>query len=83
LALASGLVRWPGIDPVPEIGLCEPSASLAAGVRLQHSVVGASAVLAPGTQLERCVVWPGAHVAGSHHDSVVLSDGRVIHVSAR
>jgi NDP-sugar pyrophosphorylase family protein len=83
VALARGRVRWPGIAPVPENGLCEASASLGAGVQLQHSVVGAHATLAPGTRLTQCVVWPRAQVAGTHHDTVFLPDGRALQVSTR
>jgi NDP-sugar pyrophosphorylase family protein len=82
VALARGLVRWPGIEPAADIGLCEASVRLGAGVQLQHSVVGACAALAPGTQLTRCVVWPGAGVTGTHRDTVFLPDGRAIPVSA-
>lgn len=78
IALASGQLRWPGIEPVPALGLCDASASLGADVQLQHCVVGARAVLAAGTQLERCVVWPGAAVSGVHRAAVFLPDGRRI-----
>jgi mannose-1-phosphate guanylyltransferase len=78
VALASGLVRWPGIEPVPAIGLVDQTASIGAGARSHHSVIGANAALAPQTSLERCVVWPGAQVSGTHHDAVLLPDGRVI-----
>jgi NDP-sugar pyrophosphorylase family protein len=80
LALASGLVRWPGIEPDPKRGLCDASAQLGANTQLLHSVVGARAVLAPGTHLERCVVWPDARVQGAHRDAVLMSDGRVVQV---
>jgi NDP-sugar pyrophosphorylase family protein len=80
LALASGRVRWPGIDAVPEIGLCDATASIAAGAQLKLSVIGARAVLAADTQIERCVVWPGAQVSGAHRDAVFLPDGRLVQI---
>lgn len=80
VALASGRLRWPGIDPTPEIGLCDASASVGTGTQLKHSVIGARVVLAPSTQLERCVVWPGAQVSGTHRDTVFLPDGRLVQV---
>jgi mannose-1-phosphate guanylyltransferase len=83
LALATGAVCWPGIDPGPGGVIVADSAVLAADVSLQHSVVGAGARLAPGTQLTRCVVWPGAQVAGLHRDAVLLPDGRAVQVPQR
>lgn len=79
VALASGRVRWPGIAAVPEIGLVDVSASVEA-VTLRHSVIGARARLAPGTQLERCVVWPDAQVSGRHRDAVFLPGGVTIQI---
>lgn len=55
-------------------------ASLAVGVRLQDSVIGAGArVLGEGT-LTRCVVCPGAMVAAPLSDAIVAPSGRVISV---
>jgi NDP-sugar pyrophosphorylase family protein len=80
LALARGLVRWPGIDPIPDVGLCDASASLGSGASIQQCAIGARAVVAPGTQLTRCVVWPDATVHGTHRDAVFMPDGRMIQV---
>jgi len=80
VALASGNVRWPGIEPVSGIGLCEPSAGLDPSARIEHCAIGARAVIAPDTQLTRCVVWPDARVSGTHRDAVFLPDGRVVQV---
>lgn len=77
-----GRVRWPGIDPSPGIGLCDASARLGAGVSLSHSVVGPHARVDAGVRLERCVVWSGAEVLGSHKDAIILPDGRVVDVPA-
>jgi NDP-sugar pyrophosphorylase family protein len=81
MALASGLVRWPGIAS-DETGIIDPSARLGAGSNSVCSVIGANAELAPATKLERCVVWPGARVEGTHQDSVFLPDGRVLAVKS-
>lgn len=78
LALASGLVRWPGITPIPGIGLCDRSANVDPSAWIGQSVIGARAVVAPGARLTRCVVWPDAQVDGSHRDAIFLPDGRVI-----
>jgi hypothetical protein len=43
-------------------------------------VIGARARLAPGTQLERCVVWPDAQVSGTHRDAVFLPGGVTIQI---
>lgn len=80
VALARGLLRWPGIDPVPELGLVEASARVDPSARIEHCAIGARAHIAPGTQLTRCVVWPDTRVQGKHHDAVFLPDGRVVQV---
>jgi len=81
VALASGQVRWPGVEPVAGIGLCEASASVDPGAQLEHCAVGARAQVAPGSELTRCVVWAGASASGKHSDAVFLPDGRVVRVS--
>ena len=41
-------------------------------VELRHSVVGRKATVGPGSRLERCVVWAGAHLPrGDYRDSIV------------
>jgi len=41
-------------------------------VELRHSVVGRNATVAPGSRLERCVVWAGAHLPrGEYRDTVI------------
>lgn len=83
LALATGGAAWPGITPLEGGLLIAEGAQLAADVALRHSVIGAGARLGPGTQLTRCVVWPGAHVSGAHRDEVLLPDGRAVPVPQR
>jgi NDP-sugar pyrophosphorylase family protein len=80
VALARGLLRWPGIEPVPELGLCEASARVDPSAQIQHCAIGARAQIGPGSQLTRCVVWPDARVQGKHQDAVFLPDGRVVQV---
>ena len=77
VALASGAERWLAIKPAAGC-LIEASAQLGARLQLQNSVIGRAAQVASGTELTRCVVWPGARVAGAHHDSIFLPDGRTI-----
>ena len=39
---------------------------------LRHCVVGKGATVAPGSRLERCVVWAGAHLPrGDYRDTIV------------
>ena len=39
---------------------------------LRHCVVGKRATVAPGSRLERCVVWAGAHLPrGDYRDMIV------------
>ena len=48
-------------------------ASIGAGARLgPHVFVGHGAVVAPGADLERCVLWPGAQAVGHLRNQVVL-----------
>src|SRR5262249_40138593 len=72
LTLATGRTPWWGIDGDDAGVLCAPSAQLGSGVVLQETVVGARAQIAPGVRLERCVVWPGAHVDASLREAIVL-----------
>jgi NDP-sugar pyrophosphorylase family protein len=78
LALASGRERWPGIEPDAGGVLCASDARVGEGVQLRESVIGAGAQGGAGVELERCVVWPGAHATESRRDSILLPDGRVV-----
>jgi NDP-sugar pyrophosphorylase family protein len=41
-------------------------------VELRHSIIGKKATVAPGSRLERCVVWAGAHLPrGDYRDTIV------------
>lgn len=50
-------------------------------VQVLGCIVGAHARVTGGGALRRCVVWPGATVAGPLCDAVVTSSGRVIALS--
>jgi mannose-1-phosphate guanylyltransferase len=80
MALATGRYRWPDVEPVQPVGLCDASARVDAAASVRDSVIGARAQIAAGAQLERCVVWPDAQVSGTHRDAVLLPDGRAIQI---
>ena len=69
-----------GVDPSARINdsaqvgarcLVGARAILDANTKIVDSVIGQDAVIAPHSQLERVVVWPGAHVNGACADSIV------------
>ena len=72
----------PGIDPDARvsddayISGCSAvlsGARVGAGAHLRDGVfVDRGATIAAGADLKRCVVWPGARVAGTHRDEVLL-----------
>lgn len=45
---------------------------------LRHSVVGHRATVAPGSHLERCVVWAGAHLPRGEYRDTVVTPTRVL-----
>jgi len=57
--------RWDVMAFVGEGALVED-------VDLRHSVVGKRVAIAPGSRLERCLVWAGAHLPrGDYRDTIV------------
>lgn len=50
------------------------------GARVERSVVGDGARVAPGARLRRCVVWDGAEVPPGEHEGVVFHDGGALAV---
>lgn len=48
------------------------------GAHLRHSIVGSKAKVAPGTSLERCVVWDGAEPARGDYRDCVITQTRVV-----
>ena len=49
-----------------------------ADVDLRHAVVGDGAVVAPGSQLERCVVWDGATVPRGRYREAIVTRTQVV-----
>jgi NDP-sugar pyrophosphorylase family protein len=78
LALATGALRWPGVTPNADGVLVDAAAQIGEGCTLEKAVVGAGAVVAAGTRLQRTVVWPNARAAGDLHDAIVTAAGRVV-----
>jgi len=83
LALATGAVRWPGIDPDARQVLAASSVHLARGVTLAQSVLGEGSEVAAGATLHRVVAWPGAHIEGDLSDAIVTTAGQIVRVSSR
>lgn len=74
--------------PRGQVGQCPPGvtvtgsawvgaeAALGRGVVLQDTVIGERALVAPGAELTRCVVWDGARVpAGSWRNAIFFEGG--------
>jgi mannose-1-phosphate guanylyltransferase len=80
LALASGALRWPGVEPGPEHVLRASGVELGPGSRLEHAVVGRGATIAGGCSVLRSVVWPCARVTESCASAIVTTAGRVLGV---
>ncbi len=74
LALASGSFTWPGVEP--RDGCILPDA-LEPSANVRRSVIGTEVDIAPGVQLDRCVVWPGTHVTGSATNAVLTPEHRL------
>lgn len=68
LELASGSFTWPGVEP--RDGCILPARFKPCG-SIQRSVVGPEVELAPGVQLDRCVVWPRTKVVRSASGAVL------------
>ena len=77
LALLRGELQWPGIEPSEHRALVAADAVTGEGATLHEVAVGAGARIAPGSRLERCVLWPGAVAAGQLSDAVITPRGVV------
>jgi mannose-1-phosphate guanylyltransferase len=55
----------------------DPSSTVAAGVTLDASIVGANAVVEGSGPVVRTVIWPGARVTAPLRDSIVTPHGTV------
>ncbi|MFI5309017.1 MAG: NDP-sugar synthase [Polyangiales bacterium] len=82
LALASGRIRWPGIEPAPSSVLMGLGARVGAGCHLEEAVLGADTDVAPGVSLRRVVAWRGAHLQASLNDAIVTTSGQVVRVES-
>jgi NDP-sugar pyrophosphorylase family protein len=80
MALATGTVRWPGIEPLASAVIADHSARVAPGAQIEASVLGRAAVVADGARLERVVAWDGAQVQSSLRNAIVTSAGRVVRI---
>ncbi|MGH2707709.1 MAG: sugar phosphate nucleotidyltransferase [Actinomycetota bacterium] len=72
-AVNDGWERW---DSLAYVG----SGARVRGADLRHAVVGRGAHVAPGTILERCVVWEGASVVGDDYRDAVITPEQVLRV---
>ncbi len=69
MALLSEQTTWPGFSAPHES--IHPTAKLGAGAGITQSVIGASAEIAAHAKLDRCIVWPNAHVLNSISHAIV------------
>ncbi len=74
LDLASGLLRWPGVEPRSG---CILPASMEAGDNVRRSVIGEGTILGEGVSLDRCVVWPDTTVAASATGAILTPKHRI------
>lgn len=75
VALATGGWPWPGITHDIR-GIVHETARVKEA-SITASVVGDEAIVDPGVSLERCVVWPNAHVTTSARDAIITPFGIV------
>ena len=75
LALGSGEVRWPGVEPVDGC-IVAPDVEQSSGIR--HSVVGAGVRIDRNVELDRCVVWPGTRVTESARNAVLIPNHTIV-----
>jgi mannose-1-phosphate guanylyltransferase len=83
MALLTGQVPWPGIEPDADGVSCGPQVRLGSGVRLHDSAIGARAQIVSGIALTRCVIWPDAKIQRDLADCIVLPDGRQVSIAPR
>ncbi|MGB5416403.1 MAG: sugar phosphate nucleotidyltransferase [Polyangiales bacterium] len=74
LELASGSLIWPGVEP--RDGCILPD-SIEPSENVRRSVIGAEVDIAPGVQLDQCVVWPGTRVTRSATNAVLTPKHRI------
>ena len=74
LELASGSFTWPGVERHDG---CILPAGFRPSASIQRSVVGPEVHVAPGVQLDRCVVWPGTRVVRSAAEAILTPQHRI------
>jgi mannose-1-phosphate guanylyltransferase len=78
LALATSALTWPGITAGRGSTLVHATAQLGPGSQITDSVIGARAVIAPRSDLDRVVLWPGARATGTLRDAIITTTNRVV-----
>ncbi|MCG8556148.1 MAG: NDP-sugar synthase [Proteobacteria bacterium] len=73
--LASGRLRFRGVDPPHEGAICHPNANVDPEAVLHQVVVGAHANVGP-VRLRRVVVWPHTTVNEAAQDSILTPSGK-------
>ncbi len=76
-ALAEGTARWEGVCREGAEGIVHPSARVGEGARVRACVFGAGVRVAPGSELERVIAWPGARLEGTLREVVVTGRQQV------
>lgn len=69
--------------PTPAKGAYSETSFIGEGARvdveaIRHSVIGHGAIVPPGTDLERCVVWDGTKVEPGSYRGAIIGDGCVV-----
>jgi mannose-1-phosphate guanylyltransferase len=77
VGLLRGQLRWPSFEPPVARSLCAQGARIGDGAVLIDTVVGEGACVEPRVRLERCIVWPGAHVREDATDVVFAAHARI------
>ena len=77
LELASGLRRWPGVEPVEGSLLAAEGVTSAYRSAIRNSVVGRDVKIVEGASIDACVVWPGTVVTRSASRAVITPEHRI------
>lgn len=76
-AFASGKIKWPGIVADGAGVIRDRTARVGAGAALEQVVLGPDSEAAPGSRLNRVIVWRGARIGGELSNAVVTPAGVV------
>lgn len=58
----------------------EPSAGIAAGIAVEHAVIGKNAAVLGHGSLKDCVVWPGAQAIAPLERAIVTCEHGIVHI---